>query len=517
MAARRGLGVVTATGALLVVGSLALPASPGVAATAPGFGAPVELPGQLGTGGDFTGGEPSLSVDTANGSVFAYVSAPQSVPAVAGQVLNGNTCGDGIGFWRSADGGASFGNGQCVGSGLGGGDDSSTVTPDHSVYLADLEAAAAAICKSTDFGLSFSSGNGAGGCTGLVSDQTGPEDDRPWVTGGPQNQVYFTYHDFAFGLPLIERSGDGGKTFLPCGTILQPGSAAMANYNPLGGTLVSDPAIDKAGNLYVEVSEPTNTAVALQSTITSLYMAVGHGGCDNGTAFQDSTIYSNSTANLGNIFDATAVDGGGTVYVVAAGKTSSADKTFDIWLFTSHDGGSTWSAPVKVNSSGLTANVMPAVVGGASNGQVAVGWFGTSTSDSPDTTTDVWNYFVATSTAGGAPGSFTQAQVSPTPLHYGDICTEGTFCGLLPGSPSNRNLLDFDSLAVNPLTGCLIAAIPGDPYNTFAAQSAGTATSSSSVYVARQTSGCFPLAVGTAAASKTVVRTTKKSPANRRR
>ena len=459
-------------------------------ATAPAFSAPQELPGQNGTGGGFTGGEPSLTIDVVNGVMHAYVSSPQSTPAIAGQVLNGAACSSGVAFWRSADAGNTFAAGQCIGSGLGGGDDSTAVTPNHAVYVADLEAVAAAICKSTDLGQTFASGNGIGGCSQLVSDQTGPEDDRPWLTGGPQNQLYFTYHDFAFGLPLIERSDNGGSTFLPCGTILQPGSAAMTNYNPLEGTLVANPAIDRNGNLYVEVSEPSNTNTSQQFPVTHLYMAVGHGGCDKGTVFRDSTIYANSGASLGNIFDAVAVDGGGTVYVVADGHTNAAAKTTDVWLFVSHDGGTTWSAPTQVNAPGLTANAMPAIVGGPVGGQVAIGWFGSSTSNTPDDTTDVWNYYVATSTQGGLPGTFSQAQVTPTPFHFGDICTEGVFCGL-PGFPSNRNLLDFSSLGIDPLTGCVLAAIPGDPYNTFAAQAAGKSTGSSSVYTATQTGGCF--------------------------
>jgi hypothetical protein len=48
-------------------------------------------------------------------------------------------------------------------------------------------------------------------------------------------------------------------------------------------------------------------------------------------------------------------------------------------------------------------------------------------------------------------------------------------------------------VAVDPLTGCVIAAFPGDPYNTFDRQAAGNSTNSSSNYVSRQTSGCFPL------------------------
>lgn len=493
MRARAGAVAAAVAGGTLVLGTVAIPAAGGAAASGVAFSAPTELPSQVGTGGVLSGGEPSLSLDVASNGVNAYVSAPQSVPAIVGGILNPGACKQGVAFWRSTNGGGSFSPGRCIGSGLGGGDNSTAVTPNHKLYVADLEAVAAAICRSTDFGLTFSSPDG-GGCTTLVSDQTGPEDDRPWLTAGPQNQVYFTYHDFAFGFPLIERSDDSARTFAPCGTILQPGSAAQTNYSPLGGTLVANPAVDKSGSLYVEVSEPTNTAITnVASVITNLYMAVGKGGCKNGTVFKDSTIYANPGANLGNIFDADTVDGGGTVYVVAAGKTRASDTAFNVWLFVSHDGGTSWSKPVQVNPPGLKANVMPAIVGGPKAGQVAIGWFGSSTSNTPNGTQDVWNYYVATSTSAGAAGSFALAKVTPTPFHYGDVCTEGVFCGSIPGGPSNRNLLDFDSIAVNPLTGCLVLAIPGDPYNTFAVQKAGKSTNSSSVYVARQTSGCFAL------------------------
>ena len=35
-------------------------------------------------------------------------------------------------------------------------------------------------------------------------------------------------------------------------------------------------------------------------------------------------------------------------------------------------------------------------------------------------------------------------------VHHGPICTLGTFCGLLPGSSSDRSLLDFFTVAVGP-------------------------------------------------------------------
>jgi len=35
-------------------------------------------------------------------------------------------------------------------------------------------------------------------------------------------------------------------------------------------------------------------------------------------------------------------------------------------------------------------------------------------------------------------------------VHHGPICTLGTFCGVLPGSSTDRSLLDFFKVAVGP-------------------------------------------------------------------
>ena len=127
----------------------------------------------------------------------------------------------------------------------------------------------------------------------------------------------------------------------------------------------------------------------------------------------------------------------------------------------------------------------PAVVGGLRGNQVAVGWFGTSTSGDPNTTTNQWRYYVATSFDGGK--HFAQTTVTSKPIHYGDICTQGLFCGLIPGQPSNRNLADFDELQVDPRTGLLVVAFPGDPYNR--PDINGKNTFGSSAYVVRQVGG----------------------------
>src|SRR4051812_39930568 len=126
--------------------ALALPAAATAASDPLSFTSPQKLP-------QFAGGEPSLAFDP-NGTGDTYVVAPQGIPSAAGAVLIG-TAAQGIGFWGSHDGGKTFPEVLNTGTGNGGGDSDVEVAKDHSVFAADLEAADAAICISTDRGKSF--------------------------------------------------------------------------------------------------------------------------------------------------------------------------------------------------------------------------------------------------------------------------------------------------------------------------------------------------------------------------
>lgn len=464
------------------------PSSGGTVSSSPTWTAPMQLQGAL------NGGEPSLVFDQANPD-YAYVVAPQSIPAAANAAIGGTNT-NGVGFWASSDGGQTFATGINVGSGFGGGDSDVAVSPKSGeVWVADLEAAAADICKSTDHGKTFSSGNAlsaADGCSTVTTNQQGPEDDRPWLNAAPDGSVYLTYHDFAFGVPIVERSTDGGATFGPCGTILDPQGPAGQNYNPAQGTLVAKPAVGPDGSMYVEVTEPPSTSTSLVGApLSNLYMAVAQGGCSGQTVFKNYTIYDGSAAgaNLGKIFNAVTMDGAGNLYVVAAGTLSSAQKTNDLYLFVSKDHGQTWSKPIQVNPDSLTSNVMPAVVGGFGGGEVAVGWFGCDQTGDPNTC-QKWNYYSSESFDYGQ--SFTTFSnltggIKGGYIHYGNICTVGVYCGTPADGDNgngNRDLADFSSAAVDPATGAVVFAIPGDPTNT-----SGVPNGSSNVFVVRQTGG----------------------------
>src|SRR3954452_4251859 len=204
--------------ALACLGALLL-AAPALAES-PVFTAPLKLPKSR-PEGTFAGGEPSVAYDP-TGDGHVYADAPGG--------------SQGVSFWASRDGGDTWPIAKGIGSQAGGEDTDVEVGSDHTVYVPDLEAAANAICRSHDFGATFTDGcnEGDGGAT----DQTGPESDRPWMAKDPRNPkvVYFVYHDLAGGALIAERSDDGGQTWGFCGFLLEPGSDAQLNFSPTGGT-----------------------------------------------------------------------------------------------------------------------------------------------------------------------------------------------------------------------------------------------------------------------------------------
>jgi hypothetical protein len=426
--------------------------------------------------GPWAGGEPSVAFDP-SGNGHVYVVAPQGIPAGAGLLLTtlGVPSGTkGIGFWASSDHGRSFPFNANIGSSVGGGDSDVDVATDHSVYVTDLEAAATTICRSTDFGRSFADASPVNlGCSTVSTNQSGPDNDRQWLNhfGKGEKQVeYLTYHDFAGNVPLIYSSTDGGVTFLPCGNILGSGPA-QSNFLPYVGDLVAKPVVDpKDGSIYVGISEPDRTTALSSPThypLGMLYMAVARGGCTGTTMFQTHLVYGDKGADLAKDFDAIAEDSAGTLYMVATGKLTATQKANGVYVFTSRDHGTHWSKPQQVNAKNLGADAMPAIAANKA-GQVAVGWFGSSSSNDENYLKGQWRYYVATSNDYGR--SWAQSTVTKTPIHYGDICTQGLMCslnptGVGPYSTGNRNLADFSSLAYDPGTGKLLAVFPGDPHN----------------------------------------------------
>ena len=478
------------------------------------FTTPVQLTGP-------GGGEPSIATNR-QGDV--YVDGPQAIPSG----VNGTA---GVGFWVSHDKGSSFGKGVFIGSVLGGGDSDVVVPPDdaNTVYIDDLEAAATAICLSKDKGASFQSASALpdpGNCTTLPSGQTGPSDDRPWLTADKGGRVYLTYHEFVSAQPLIFRTDNRGQDqFLagPCGSIVtDPAIEANVPTDISGGTLVSKPVVDQQGNLYVLFTTTTQQENAgglpgsISGTFSQAYLAVSTDHCQS---FTDHTIFDGQSVGMnsvqfGDIFNDLAIDGAGNLYTVAAGyirSTPPPTTIADVFMFSSTDQGKTWSKPLKVNSD-VGGHMLPAAVGGPAAGQLAIGYFrAVNGVTNPNDATAKWTYTAASTTNGtaGTGAGFQVADVNPGFVyHTGDICNSGILCGSgAPGTGNDRSLLDFTSATIDG-SGCVLFTFAGNPGQTI-----DTPNEKTWNYVTRQTSGCFPTPAVTTTTSATGALSAAAQPA----
>jgi hypothetical protein len=460
----------------VMIGALLVMAT-GAGAATKAFTTPVRLTGP-------TGGEPSIATDPF-GDVF--VAGPQGIPS-------GTNDEAGTGFWVSRNDGTSFGPGRDLGSFLGGGDDDVLFSKGN-VYINDLEAIATEVCKSTDRGNTFDSIGPVPDpdhCSHVGIGQTGPSDDRPWLTASPSGTLYLTYHEFVTAQPLAFRSDNGGNDLFanPCGPLVtDPSIEANVPTDITGGTLVARPVTDQAGNLYVlfvTTTQAQNVAALAagqaSGTFSQVYLAVSHDQC---RTFNDYTVFDGSklgtnTVQFGDIFNNIAVDGAGNLYVIGAGYVGNKAfaTTANVYLFKSSTHGVSWSSPALIGSTNA-AHMLPAAVGGPKGNQLAIGFFRTTNgATNPNDTSGQWTYTTAETTDGT---HFTYRDVNPGFIyHHGQICNAGILCGA-PGEPSDRSLLDFTSAALDS-HGC--------PLFTFAANPNGVQNGTSN-YVTRQLVGCF--------------------------
>lgn len=463
------------------------------AAGATTFSSPVKLTGAA-------GGEPSIATDPL-GDVF--VSGPQGIPSG----VNGTA---GVGFWASRNDGTSFGPAKLIGSDTGGGD-SDLLFSKGALYVADLEASTAQICKSTDRGNTFSGIGPApdpNHCTTANGGQAGPSDDREWLTAAPDGTLYLTYHEFVSAQPVAFRSDNaGGDTFSnACGSLVtDPTIEANVPTDITGGTLVAKPVTDSKGNLYVLFSTTTqheNALAAAQGapsgTFSQLYLAVSHDKCKSFTdytVFDGEKQYGENTVQFGDVFNDLAIDGADNLYVVGAGYIGHTPfaSTTNVYAFHSSDNGRHWSAPTQVGASNA-AHMLPAATGGPIAGQLSIGYFRTVNGvTDPNSTTGKWTYSTAQSTdANASTPDFSYRDVAPGVVyHNGEVCNQGILCGTTPNGPSDRSLLDFTSVATDP-HGCSVFTFAGNPTG-----SPGKNTSANTFnYVSRQTSDCFPTPSG---------------------
>ena len=201
------------------------------------------------------------------------------------------------------------------------------------------------------------------------------------------------------------------------------------------------------------------------------------------------------------------------------GDTSCAYHTWAVW---SNDGGSTWdgggglisgSAATAYDADpSATGTDVYATIAVGTPGQIDMGWLHTSeivptgangkflpggcagpgVSPNPPTYPPTCDWFLDAGqslnlTSSPSAATWSTAQLTPQPMHFGDICNLGIFC---VDPASNRNLADFNQETIDPTTGCAHIAYAddnagsiGDPKNP--------SPFGDHLVVANQTSGCL--------------------------
>jgi hypothetical protein len=307
------------------------------------------------------------------------------------------------------------------------------------LMLSSLAAANISTGISMDLGKTFSK-NPAGNSTGGVS-----ADDREWQEFLGNNTVYLFYRTLEPAVSQIQRSDDGGKTFLAAKTAGAIGQAGEIDVH------------QKTGAVYVSGSNGIVAAgIPASPGAEPLTYTTSQAATDpNGVAhlFFVVKVADDETAN-------------GTVYVCYSNDN-------DVFLKHSTDQGKTWSLPVRVNDGTTTIkNVFPWMETGPTKGSVGVAWYGTTNPTNDDKAE--WKvYFAQSFDATSNTPTFRIAEVTEPEhvIHASNISEGGT-----TGS-ANRNLLDYFQVSFDPQGAAVIAYT--DDHNDYDGHS----------FVSRQISG----------------------------
>jgi len=312
---------------------------------------------------------------------------------------------------------------------------------------------------STDRGDSFSQPNPL---TALI-----PVDDRQWNEGFGSANVYLNYHDVGTFNIEVQRSNDGGLTYVDgFGEAIDPqtfpaagGVPATNTANTLGTIRVDRSNCPSRGNLYqvfvapdsaVEnlAGGPPRSAYVGVSTDVKLGLPV--------FTFTDHKIFTGPVnASLAQIFPALAVDAFGNLYATWSDNSN-------IYYTFSTDLGTTWAPAAVVNQAPTVgkSNVFPWIDADA-NGHVGIVWFGADRSGNSNdasvmapcpsgsttcmSTWANWNVYYLESVNGNAAApTFVQSQISDHVMHRGTVSTGGL------GGAANRNLGDYFQIAFDP-------------------------------------------------------------------
>jgi hypothetical protein len=421
--------------------------------------------------------------DVANSIASTKGAGEPSITSSPDGTLYTSALASGTTLLRSADGGTSWQKPKTVPFASSG---DSTVGTDASgsVYLSSLDLA------NTNGPLQiylYKSGNhgdgpwapGHGPVLGSNSTNQPFLVDRQWIdsyippgSDTAHSRVYITYHDWAPNQIWVNTSTDGGANFgPPMDVISSPLAEADSFCNTIPGGVKVVQTGPHAGRVYVAwlAGDPVfNVATGCNATQMQTFHTVWVAWSDNADAqvptWTDQLVYDGGIGHdAGSIFADLALDTAGNPYISFAMNLLSE---WDVFVEASFDNGATWNgktdgsgAPYKVNLDTGT-HYFPAIAVG-DPGRVDVVYLRTQAlvptiptgkgAGSGFDENATWKIYAAQSLDLnlGSP-TWTVTDVKPAPMHKGDICNLGIFCGILPGAPGDRSLADFIDIAVDP-------------------------------------------------------------------
>ncbi|HVA60340.1 MAG TPA: sialidase family protein [Mycobacteriales bacterium] len=499
-------------GALLVVGvgTAFVPAAAGPATDYTGPYGPFGFTTQ-GLGATPNYGEPSLAL--APDGRHVAISTPG---------------GGGVSYWLSANDGNSFTTNTTT-SPNGGGDSALDFLPDGTLLSADLEVTDSNVKISHDYGKTFDAGRSAG-----------TEQDRQWLGHSPDGKTtYLVYHDFVAEAEFIAVSKDAGKTWTTSpadqilvnspdqvtapGAAIGPTAGSSASLVDQGVNTFSGPIlVDPDGkDLYVvysisDLQSNANPTVGVPPFGPVHGLVVAHSADAGKTwtnkyavvAKPDPTDPSKEE-QTGTLFPWGFLDPAGNVYVVFNDNRGNVgtDK-FHTYYAYSTDKGAHWSAPIKLDDLPISGPGSTVYNTGAavSPGVIDLAWY-ESPNGVPSSDKSVYTpHFAQVRAADTAHPTITSQALSALPNHRGGICLQGILCGVGPGS-SDRSLLDFFELAVNPRTH-----LAGIAYADNARLPAKNGSVTGEVVYASQTKTFTPLPITGTTGTTTPTMTAKGAP-----
>jgi hypothetical protein len=423
-----------------------------------------------------TNGEPDIAVD------------PQ------GRVFNSGPTGTGTQrstWFGSVDGGHSFRvmAQKIVPSpisgipapGPGGGDTDIAIDRSGKQYFADLWALACqrvAVTGPTNPGASDQ--ENFVGCSG-----SSPGSDRQWFAvydpapgtpklsayTGPTPLVYLAWNNLVGPGPNAgeqwNKSTDGlNYSNATAGEV--PNGAGVV-YSPFGGD--GYPAIDQTtGKVFQAAACDAKTCGTSATATPGLYMNIGtpdstgtlHFLDDAGGGNQDLkrlVHIADTSASPDTLFSVLSMDSGRNLVVAwAVGNNDPALRQVFVSASSAASGWTRWTAPVQV-SDGLTTtgdatNIFPWIKAGGPGRADAV-WYGSDKQVDPSShNNQSWNVFMSqvifpTDSNGAltyAAPATQLVKVTPHPMHYDDVCLQGSACVTSQG---NRNLADFFVITID--------------------------------------------------------------------